>query len=184
MRKQRGSRGRRGGQQFTYQAALQEGCGGEGREKETEKTCEKRPRAGARAPASPPPPFFCGGSSGTPQCPPSLVGQPGCPIQGTHPGQGCCGGAGRGTQPPPEHPSPSPLRAFFWSLRVSEDFFLISWRARLYSGVTEVLSEGTPLLTSAAPQHGSSPSCPYLSHGLCPAGWQFSSSPQSCPAKG
>lgn len=59
MRKQRGAGG--GGQQFTYQVALQEGCGGEGREKETEKTCEKRPKAGAHAP----PPRHPQGRAGT-----------------------------------------------------------------------------------------------------------------------
>lgn len=44
---------------------------------------------------------------------------------------------------PPGDPL-SPLRAFFWSLRVSEDFFLISWRARLYSGGCRSAVRGDP----------------------------------------
>lgn len=56
---------------------------------------------------------------------------------------------------PPGDPL-SPLRAFFWSLRVSEDFFLISWRARLYSGGAEGLSEGTPVQQPPCMD----PSCP------------------------
>lgn len=151
-------RGPGGGQRFTYQAALQEGCGGEGREKETKKTCEKRLRAGARAPASPPFPFqavpappFLQGSSGTPPVPTIPQEAAGVPLLGMPaPARGAAEGL-VGVPPLPRRPPPSPLRAFFWSLRVSEDFFLISWRARLYSGGTEVPSEGTPRLTSTAP---------------------------------
>lgn len=52
---------------------------------------------------------------------------------------------------------------------MSEDFFLISWRARLYSGGTEVLSEGNPLADQCSPPAWIQPILPI------PFAWSLSS---------
>lgn len=96
----------------------------------------RMPRLPATPGAVPAPPFLQGGSR-TPLVPTPL----GSATAGYRPWLGVLRRGWWGH--PPGDPL-SPLRAFFWSLRVSEDFFLISCRARLYSGGAEVLSEGPP----------------------------------------
>lgn len=173
IKKQRGGWDRVGGSGSLTEQLYRKDVEGRG-ERRRQRKRVKRGRGPGRVPLPPPgamlaPLFLRGGAAGPPYPP--------CPWC---PSPDACGAAGGA---PGEAPA-SPLRAFFWSLRVSEDFFLISWRARLYSGGTAVLSQGTPTNRRSPPRHEPGASRPYLSRGPCPAGWQFSSSPQSCPAKG
>lgn len=149
-----------GGQRFTYQAALQEGCGGEGREKETEKTCEKRPRAGTRAPASPPPPqamlalpFLGGGGGrtvGPPWCPPppwlaARVSHLGCPPWPGVPWRDWWG------YPPPGDP-PLTFSSLFLELEGVGGFFLDLVAGSLVLwGHRSAVRGDPPQLTGAAP---------------------------------
>lgn len=60
-----------------------------------------------------------------------------------------------------------PLRAFFCSFSVSEDFFLISCRARLYSAGGERRAvPGSPPCGGGNPAEPQ----PHLSRGPCPTG--------------
>lgn len=122
---------------LTYQAALQEGWGEE-RRGETERDRVKDGRTDRAAPG--------GGAScslprrGSSQAAGSPSAHPrgeGPCVQHRVPQVGRCPGRphGRGGHSAGlcRGPRGSPLRAFFCSFSVSEDFFLISCRARLYS---------------------------------------------------
>lgn len=155
MRKQRGGRG---GQRFTYQAVLQEGCGGEGREKETEKTCEKRLRAGAHAPPPPPSPTrpyrhppFRRGAAGPLRCPPFPGRQPGCPHLGCRPRPGVQRRGWLGVTPFPGDPSLT-FASLFLELEGVRGFFLDLVAGSLVLwGHRSAVRGDSPRLTSTVP---------------------------------
>lgn len=77
-------------------------------------------------------------------------------------------------------PQAVPLRAFFCSFSVSEDFFLISCLARLYSVQRQEGGYSKGFLWRGSGNPRKTPL--YLSRGPCPVGWLTSSSLRCAPA--
>lgn len=182
MRKQREGQGRGGSGSLTKQLYRKdvEGRG----ERRRQRKRVKRGRGLGRVPLPPCHPLFSvGGAAGPPSAHHPWGGSQGPPSRMPV----LARGAAEGLAGVPYAPQNTTLTfaSFFLELEGVGGFFLDLMAGSLVLwGHRSAVRGDPPLLTSAAPQHGSRPSCPYLSRGLCPAGWQFSSSPQSCPAKG
>lgn len=157
-----------GGQRFTYQVALQEGCGREGREKETEKTCEKRPKAGAHAP----PPHHPRGRAGTslsaggqqdpPNAHPPLVGSAtdGIPA--------LAGGAAEGLVGAPPRRPPLTFASLFLELEGVRGLFLDLMACSLVLWGCRSAVRGDPCPAAQPP-------CTDPSHPPVPFAWSLSS---------